>query len=368
MKAVFESVNKNKQYSTDSARWIGDDGELLNLNFEAKFFPDLYKSRISGMWKFREAIPIEHDKNILSFNESTTPLVNFKLPEGTIQLKLDYLFPSGSYKDRGASVMLSKIKEWGVKKIVQDSSGNAGCAVACYAALGDISCEIFVPASTSPSKLAQIKMYGAQLNLVEGSREDTAKAAFEAAQMQHYASHCYNPFFYHGTKTFLYEVWEQNNFDLPEVLVLPAGNGTLILGIDIAINELKKSGLCTIIPKIIAVQAENCSPLYNTVNNIPIPKWKETLAEGIAIAEPVRANEIIRAVKNSNGMFLTVSETEIKNSFDLTCKQGIYPELTSAACIAGARKYLANHSKVKSICTLITGNGLKSTDKIIKLL
>jgi threonine synthase len=366
-KAEFFNAGIRTRYTTSLARWKGDQNELLSIDFEAKFFPDEYKKRATGIWRYREALPIDNDSSILSFHEGLTPLISFELPEGKIKLKLDYLFPSGSYKDRGASVMLSKIKEWGIRSIVQDSSGNAGCAVACYAALGKINCEIFVPDSTSPAKLAQIKMYGASLTLVPGTREDTAKAAMKRAESLHYASHCYNPFFYQGTKTFLYEVWEQNGFDLPEVLVLPAGNGTLVLGVSIAMKELMRSGLITKVSKIIAVQAENCSPLYCATNGISKSVWQDTLAEGIAIAEPVRASEIIDAVKESNGEFITVTETEIKNSFLNACSNGIYPELTSSACLAGASKYLQNNSGVKSLCTLISGNGLKSTEKILKL-
>ena len=152
-----------------------------------------------------------------------TPLEQVNIGGREILMKLDFLFPSGSYKDRGATVMISQALAMGVKQVVQDSSGNAGCAVAQYCARAGIGCEIFVPASTSPAKLVQIEAYGARLNLVPGSREDTAKAAMKAADHTYYASHVWNPFFFQGTKTFAYELCEQLGWKAPDTVILPAG-------------------------------------------------------------------------------------------------------------------------------------------------
>ena len=122
------------------------------------------------------------------------------------------------------------MKEWGIEKVVEDSSGNAGSAIAAYCAKAGIECEIYVPQSTSPGKLVQIQAYGATLKKVEGSREKTAEVAMEAASKIPYASHCWNPFFLHGTKTFAFEIWEQMGWKAPDTLVLPVGHGTLFLG------------------------------------------------------------------------------------------------------------------------------------------
>ncbi|MEM9982561.1 MAG: pyridoxal-phosphate dependent enzyme, partial [Bacteroidota bacterium] len=157
---------------------------------------------------------------------------NFK-----IHLKLDFLFPTGSYKDRGASVMISKVKELGIDKVVQDSSGNAGASVAAYCAKAGIACDIYAPKCTSQAKLTQIKMYGATLHLIDGTREDTAQAALEAAQKSYYASHCWNPYFFQGTKTFAFEIAEQMGWKAPDTVILPAGNGTLLIGAYIGFRE-----------------------------------------------------------------------------------------------------------------------------------
>ena len=159
--------------------------------------------------------------------EGFTPLEEIELDGHRVLLKIDYLFPTGSYKDRGATVLISKVKELGIRKVVEDSSGNAGSAIAAYCAKAGIECEIYVPQATSPEKLVQIQAYGATLKRVEGSREKTAEVAMGAASKFYYASHCWNPFFLHGTKTFAFEIWEQMDGKVPDVLILPVGHGTL---------------------------------------------------------------------------------------------------------------------------------------------
>ena len=189
--------------------------------------------------------------------------------------------------------------------MVEDSSGNAGCAIAAYAAKAGIRCEILVPANTSPGKLAQILFYGAELNRIPGSREDTAKAALKAADSTYYASHSWNPFFFQGTKTFAYEVWEQMGFRAPDALLLPAGNGTLFIGSFIGFRELMEAGLIGKIPRHIAIQAEKCAPLLKMfrdgLETIPPIDAGETIAEGVAIAAPVRGKEILDIVRQTGG-------------------------------------------------------------------
>ena len=153
------------------------------------------------LWRYREAIPIEDDAHIVTLDEGFTPLTPVTIAGKSLLVKQDHLFPSGSYKDRGATVLISQAKALGVQHMVEDSSGNAGAAVAAYAARAGIACDIYVPDSTSAAKLAQIQSYGANLHKIPGSREDTAHAVQDAAQKHFYASHVWSPFFFHGTKT-----------------------------------------------------------------------------------------------------------------------------------------------------------------------
>jgi threonine synthase len=266
-------------------------------------------------------------------------------------------------------VLISKMKEWGVQKVVEDSSGNAGSAIAAYCAKAGIECEIYVPHTTSSGKLVQIQAYGATLKKVKGSREKTAEVAMEAASKIPYASHCWNPFFLHGTKTFAFEVWEQMDWKSPDTLVLPIGHGTLFLGAYMGFRELKEAGMVKRIPRLVGVQSAFCAPLYQAFRKgwgetRPIAR-KETIAEGIAIAEPVRGKQILKSVRDTDGEILTVTEREIKEALREMGRKGQFIEPTSAATIAGLKKYLRKKRRKETVVSTLTGMGLKSVEKML---
>jgi len=358
----------HKEYPSSEAIWSCKCGGVLTLDFHARFPVDKIKKRKPTMWRYREALPIEDNTHIISFDEGFTPLVKEQFSGKTVLLKQDHLFPSGSYKDRGASVLVSKIKELGVKKVVEDSSGNAGAAIAAYSAKANIACDIYVPKKTSRGKLLQIKQYGAILHRIPGTREDTAKAVFLAAQSTYYASHYWNPYFFHGTKTCIFEIVEQLGWNVPDAIILPVGNGTLLLGTYIGLKELFREKIIDLLPKIIGVQAENCSPLaqaWRKNHQIKNPfTWKETIADGIAITNPVRAKDILHAIKETNGDIITVKEKEILEAIYGVARKGYYIEPTSAVAIAGFKKYPSRDNEV--IVIPITGHGLKTSKRFIK--
>lgn len=364
---IFKGEISGKYYDNQDI-WCGNGGELLNVNFVEPNKNNFINPQFSGLWRYKSwMVPIELH-NMVSVNEPITPLLNLHLGGKNVGVKLDYLFLTGSYKDRGASVLMSWAKQIGVKEVVQDSSGNAGASIAAYAALAGIKCSVYVPSDTSAGKLVQIKGTGANLIKVPGTREDTAAAAFNAAKNTYYASHCYNPIFFEGTKTFLFEVFEQLNFKMPDVLVLPAGNGTLILGCYIAAKQLIASGLATTMPKIVAVQAKNCAPLANFLKVNTNMVVEPTIAEGIAIKEPIRLKQMAEAVKNTGGEVITVTEDEIKDAWKMMALKGFMIEPTSAATIAGTIKYNSQHVTNEQVVTLFSGNGLKAADKWLKVL
>lgn len=325
-----------------------------------------------GLWRYWRYLPVDK-KDKISMGEGFTPLLPIRFGNNQVYIKQEQLFPTGSYKDRGAAVLMSVVANQGIRFVVQDSSGNAGCAIAAYAAKAGIECEIFVPADTSEAKLAQIRMYGARLTKVEGSREDTANAALKAADSQYYASHCYNPLFLEGTKTFAYEVFEQLDWASPTDVVLPAGNGTLLLGAFIGFKHLKNSGLIKDMPRLHAVQSAACCPLYEAWVKgdevVVATTGTYTLAEGIAIADPVRGSEMLQAVRETNGEVVKVSEEEIGAALLKCCKMGYYIEPTSAATIAGLLKLIERgNNKQKKWVSLFSGHGLKSTTKMMSFL
>jgi len=356
-------------YPMNDPRWRCDCTGLLEVRFRARFDKKKILGRKHTMWRYREALPVDDDAHIVSFDEGMTPLIPADLGPGTLLLKLEQLFPTGSYKDRGAAVLISKAKEMGVARVVEDSSGNAGCAIAAYAARAGIECEILVPESTSPGKLVQILLYGAALRRIPGSREDTANAALAAAEGIYYASHSWNPFFFQGTKTFAYEVWEQLSFRAPDALLLPAGNGTLLIGSYIGFRELMESGLIGKMPRHVAVQARNCAPLLamfrDNLDAVPAIETRETIAEGVAIAAPVRGKEIVDIVRETGGEVLAVSDEDVEKALCLLGRKGFYVEPTSALPVAAFLKHPGVRSG--SVVAPLTGHGLKATEKMQKI-
>ena len=375
MKEILVCSGCGKEYAPDKRIFrCPSCSSHFNLKLEnLKFDPDtLDNSKGSGIWRYRSVLPVKNE-NIISYREEKTPLTEYLSESGELLIKLDYLFPSGSYKDRGAAVLVSKVKELGVDFVVEDSSGNAGAAVASYCAKGGIGCSIYVPASNSEAKLSQIKSYGAQLEAIPGSRAETSKRVLEAAEKHYYASHIWNPYFYQGTKTFAYEVCEQLGWQAPDSVVLPAGHGTLFLGSFIGFSELLEAGVIDRMPRLIAVQAANCSPVYAKFKGMDITgDFPETLAEGIAITGPVRIDDIISAVEKTEGDIFAVDEKEIKETLLKLTECGFYIEPTSAAVIAGAEKYLETAAgkgvEPGRTVTVLTGSGLKAGEKIYKII
>lgn len=369
---MFYCNKCKKFYPEDSNRWCCDCGAPFSYAPSvSSYFPkNKIKDRNQTIWRYQEALPMENKEEIVSLGEGLTPLIPASFEGQKILFKLDHISPTGSYKDRGTSFFVSKLKEHKIKKVVEDSSGNAGASLAAYCAYSGISCEIFVPDYTSAGKVVQIEMYGARVRRIPGSREDTATAVKQAARDSYYASHNWNPYFLHGIKTIAFEIWEQLGWKAPDNIVVPAGQGSLVLGCQIGFNELKAAGEIENSPRIFAVQAENCAPLYKAFQKglaepVTIQK-KETIAEGISSAFPVRGSKVLSAVRDSGGAVIAVGEKEIWESLKKVSKSGFYIEPTSAATTAGVSQLL-NKGVIKSTestVVVLTGFGLKATDKI----
>jgi threonine synthase len=276
--------------------------------------------------------------------------------------------PTLSFKDRGAVLLAELARRLAPGRVVADSSGNAGTAVAAYCARAGLPCSVYVPEGTSPKKLEQIAAHGARVEVVPGDREAAAAAARAAADEPgtFYASHVFNPYFLHGTKTYVHEIWEDLGGRLPDVLVVPVGNGTLLLGAALAVEELHAAGLVGRRPALYAVQAANAAPLAAAWEAgdedlaDPPPPAAPTLAEGIAIARPPRARQILRAVRASGGTFLTVGEDQIRDAQRDLAAQGFYVESTGVACWAAVRDLDAFTTGGRSAVLPLCGAGLKT--------
>ncbi len=309
--------------------------------------------------------------NTVSLGEGWTPLVDISFDGLPVTLKMDYLCPTGSFKDRGTTVMVSKLKEWGISEIIADSSGNGGASVAAYASACGIVANILIPANTSKAKEAQIRMYGANLIRVAGTREDCAKSALEASKHTFYCSHSWSPYFLAGMKTTAYEIAEQLLWKAPDWIVMPVGGGSLLHGLYLGFRDLLEHRIIGTLPRMVAVQSIHFAPIFHAWSSNVEPTLsngaQETAAEGIAISNPVRARGALEAIRGSNGVACAVTDGAIWDSLSALARHGVYAEPTSSAALAGLRKLRQDRivKNEESVVVVVTGSCLKATDKII---
>jgi len=284
------------------------------------------------------------------------------------------MMPTGSFKDRGMTVMVSYLKRRGVDHVLEDSSGNAGASLSAYAAAAGMRCRILVPETASYPKIAQIAACGADVVTIRGSRQDVADAAMEMSREIFYASHNWQPFFVEGTKTLAYELWEQLGFREPDNVVVPLGYGSNVLGCERGFAELLRNGEIARMPRIFGVQAANCAPYYaahQSGGEALVPTTiAPTIAEGIASSQPTRLREVLHAVRASGGAIAAVSEAEIIAALAGLARMGLYVEPTAAAAAAGLTQLLATGAirDGEESVVVLTGSGLKSSERIGQLL
>ncbi len=326
-----------------------------------------------GIWRYASFIPVG-PAGVVSLGEGDTPVTPLpalgrKLGLPHLFAKLEYLAPTGSFKDRGTTALVSKARELGVDRLVEDSSGNAGASIAAYCARAGIGASIYVPASAPAAKKAQIALYGAEVVAVEGTRDDVTEAALERCRREgaYYGSHNWNPFFLEGTKTFGYEVAAHFGWDPPEHVVMPVGNGSLFLGAWKGFCELQAFGVLNRrSPKLHVAQATGCMPIVDAfrrgLDRTELIPTSPTVAGGISIGRPSRGHVILKALKESGGSAAAVSDEEIL-SFQrtLAALEGIFCEPTSAAAFA-ALPHLVRQGSLdprERVLVAVTGIGLK---------
>jgi len=316
------------------------------------------------LWRFGSVLPVPFDAAI-SLGEGNTAVIGSAAYPG-LSYKADFLTPTLSFKDRGAVVLATLAATLGVRAALTDSSGNAGTAVAAYFARAQIACRVFVPAATSPGKLAQMRAHGAQVVTVAGTRADAAAAARAAAEEPGilYASHVYHPYFLHGVKTYGYELWEQFGQRLPATVVVPIGNGTLALGAHLAFTELRAAGLIDRLPRLIGVQVAACAPVARAfaadATDIAGVPAQPTIAEGIAITEPPRGAAILAAIRSTGGTVLTVDDDAVRRARADLAAEGIYVEPTSAVCRAAVDQLPGVGVSLTDCVIPLCGAGLKA--------
>ncbi len=315
-----------------------------------------------GIWRYREFIGLAEDSSLISLGEGMTPLVWDEVSGKRIAFKCEYLNPTGSFKDRGSATLVGFLCSRGVQNAVEDSSGNAGASFAAYAARARIRARVYIPESASGPKREQIAAYGAEVVLVPGPRSNASDAVRQEAELgKVYASHAYLPFNIPGYATLAYELYEQLG-RAPGTVILPVGQGGLLLGLLRGFEALRLSGDITSLPRLIGVQAQRCAPLWAAfsygVAGLQFVSEGETVAEGIRVSYPLRGDVLIRTMDKTGGMFVAVDEEDILWGRDQLARRGFYVETTSAVVWKALTEVIAD--ALEPIVVVLTGSGLKN--------
>jgi threonine synthase len=337
----------------------------LEYDWTVRFDPALIDHTIQSQWRYGTMLmpPAIGLDSRVSLGEGLTPLVTIEWEGAPVVCKLEYLMPTGSYKDRGSATLLSVLRAEGVTSIVEDSSGNAGASVAAYASAAGIQTQVFVPAHASPAKKAQISIFGAYLEEVQGSRTATSAACHLAALHTMYASHAWHPAFLLGQMSIVWELWEQTAGRLPNVIVVPLGQGGLLLGFYRGLLALRRAGLITHMPHLVGVQAQGCAPVVQAWNcgvDLVTPVDENpTVAEGIRIGMPARGVELLGALRETDGWAVSVDDQAIRSARTMVARRGLFIEMTSAAALAAIPAVRAKFGQACSIMVPLSGSGLK---------
>ena len=330
----------------------------------------------SGVWRFREVLPFDDDASVVSLGEGNTPLYDAprsadycRLPE--LKLKHQGCNPTGSFKDTGMTVAVTQARKLGARLVVCASTGNTAASLAAYAARAELQCAIIVPAGqVSGAKLAQALDYGARVIEIDGNFDASMNVIRELAEDESiYLVNSINPFRIEGQKTVAFELAEQLEWRVPDHLVLPGGNLGNSSAFGKGFRELLSSGLIDRQPKITVVQAEGAAPFarfysHDEHREFVNEEHPKTLASAIKIGAPVSWQKAWRAVSETGGSVITVTEQEIADAKAVIGRDGIGCEPASATTVAGIRKLGINENE--SVVAVLTGHVLKDTDYVIK--
>lgn len=370
--ASYIDPRNGQTYPLEVPRWCSDDRTPLLVTPGAGISRDDIDPRTRSLWRYRAALPLEI-ANPITLGEGCTPLIQQAWGDQRPFFKLEWFNPTGSFKDRGSAVMLSFLRQIGVDAVLEDSSGNGGSSMAGLGAAGGMRIKILAPSSTSPAKIAQVRAYGAEVQLVEGPREESETEAIRQSAMTFYASHNWQPFFLEGTKSLAYELWEDLGFRAPDNIIVPVGAGSSLLGCAFGFRELLKSGQIAKLPRLFVAQPLNCSPIDASFKaGVDTPVEREvhkTIAEGTAIKRPLRLREIIAALRESGGGTVALTEDEIVVALRRLARQGLFAEPTSASAAAALDKLAATGAikQGETTVAVLTGTGLKAASTVAEL-
>lgn len=339
-------------------------GHPLNVQLDVDLKTAEIRNKDYSIWRYARFFPYVKEDERITLGEGWTPMV--KLSDDVF-LKSDSLNPTGSFKDRGSAVLISalhKLIKRAKGRISEDSSGNAGASMAAYAARAGLEAEVYVPVTVSGPKFSQIRFYGAKVVKVLGSRQRVAEEAQKADLGKFYVGHILHPLFRDGIRTLAYEIAEQFDWNPPERVYLPVSAGTLVLGVIGGFEHLAKSNVIESVPKIVACQTEQVSPLYHRLKGLPYepPKRVASVADALVSVNPPLLDIMVESLRRVKGDAVMVREDEILKAWQELGKKGFYVEPSSAVAYAAYKRHAAagENGRREKTCIILTGMGLKS--------
>lgn len=336
--------------------------------------PQMVHERRRGLWRWAELLPVQQEQNRVTLGEGDTPLLHLPrlgaalgLPQ--LYLKDESLNPTGTFKARGLAMAVSRARELRVRGLVIPTAGNAGGALAAYAARAGIPAHVFMPVDAPAANQEEVRLHGAELHLVEGLISDAGRLAAQEAQRQRWfdVSTFKEPYRLEGKKTMGLEIAEAFHWELPEVILYPTGGGTGLVGIWKALEELQALGwIGPKRPRMVSVQARGCAPIVQAFEEgareaRPWPN-AATIAAGLRVPFPFAHRLILRVIRESQGTAIAVTDAEILAAQQqLAAQEGIFAAPEGAATLAALRHLLEQgwiHPEER-ILLLNTGSGVK---------
>jgi len=331
---------------------------------------DLY--RTPSMWKYQAFLPVGEKDKIVSAGEGDTPLRKLSSFQGNVWVKDETKNPTGTFKDRGASLAVTALSALGVKDIVLSSEGNAGCSFALYSHIADMGCQVFLPRQANPAKVELSRKLGASVTLVDGTMADAGRRVEPVSKTEgsYNASTFVTPYRHDGKGTMALEICQQLQWRAPDFVVYPVGGGVGLVGMWKMFSILEKIGWVKKRPRFVAVQPAGCAPVVKAYNSKrdDLEEWKnpETIAFGLRIPKPLAGKWILRCLRESDGIALTVTDEEIHKSMGQVLKdEGLLLEPSSAAAIA-ALPHLYGEKMIDrsaEVVLMATGSGLKTVEQ-----
>jgi threonine synthase len=347
-----------------------DDQGYLDLTPGDGLTPARIDPKAMGLWRYASAIRLPKPAEVVSLGEGWTPLLDRRWRDVPISIKCEHMMPTGSFKDRGVVVLLNYLAQTGIRRFLEDTSGNTGSSMASYAAALGLEARIVMPDTAPEAKRVHPRFMGAEVIETSGGREAAASRIALERQNTFYAGHNWQPFFIEGIKTLAFEIWEQLGFAAPDVVVVPVGQGSNLMGCHIGFGELLRRGEIARMPKLFGVQARNCAPYASAFKaaDHQVPAGftaRPTIADGIASERPVRLPNVLAAAAETGGIITEVEEQDIVGAWRDVARFGLFVEPTGAVALAGTTQLIEQGliRPEERIVVVTTGTGLKAVAK-----